>query len=202
MTGVVVVDGEQWWTTGYAVAQLRVDRNRLADWVRRSKAAGHTSPAESCQRCAAGDARFPHVDPPLRRGPTYGYRAEQLLEAEAKTGMSTLGGRARDVPEPSGGERGMKGYNGSVRINGCDADADFAVEAEVVRLGDEVYGGARSWGGVIRLADPNQLPRVLGPSERRGITLPDGAKGVVLVTSAGSDGRLDVAGEGPPPWRV
>lgn len=95
MSGVVVVDGVQWWTTAYACAQLRVERHRLADWVRRSREAGHTSPAEACARCLSGLPGFPHVDPPMRRGRVAGYVGEQLSEAEAYTGLSTRGGVTR-----------------------------------------------------------------------------------------------------------
>ena len=95
MSGVVVVDGEQWWTTGYAVAQLRVSRARLGDWVRRSKAAGHASPAATCPRCPAPAGVFPHVDPPVRRARVFGYLAEQLLQAEAHTAGAPRGGVSR-----------------------------------------------------------------------------------------------------------
>lgn len=94
MSGVLVVDGVQWWTTRYACAQLGVDRKVINDWVRRSKQAGHTQPASQCPRCLAGGRVFPHVDPPARPAPTLaGYLAEQLLDAEAYTASSTRGNR-------------------------------------------------------------------------------------------------------------
>lgn len=97
MNGVMERDGAQWWTTAYAMAQLRVDQHRLSDWVRRSRAAGHTGPAAGCGRCATGpDGRwFPHVDPPTRSGRLWGYVAEQLLDAEEHTARGTRGGRVR-----------------------------------------------------------------------------------------------------------
>ncbi|QOC89867.1 hypothetical protein [Micromonospora craniellae] len=97
MSGVVVVDGVQWWTTAYAVAQLRVDRARLADWVRRSRQAGHLAGAapEDCPRCQSAGPGFPHVDPPVRRAGIFGYVGEQLLEAEVWTSEGTRGGVLR-----------------------------------------------------------------------------------------------------------
>jgi hypothetical protein len=95
VSGVVVVDGEQRWLTWYACKQLQVDRARLADWVRRSKQAGHAGPVEACPRCAAGGSGFPHVDPPVRRGRVAGYVGEQLMEAEEYTSTSTRGGVIR-----------------------------------------------------------------------------------------------------------
>lgn len=94
MTGVVVVDGEQWWTTTYALQQLRVRRHCLGDWVRRSRQAGHVQGAgpDECPRCLAGTG-FPHVDPPVRAGAVAGYRAEQLLAAEEYTASSRSGRR-------------------------------------------------------------------------------------------------------------
>jgi hypothetical protein len=103
MSGVVVVDGVQYWLTTYACAQLGVARGRLADWVRRSKQAGHVpvepgrDPAEVCPRCASCAGGFPHVDPPIRRGRVAGYAAEQLMEAEAYTATTTRGGVSRTV---------------------------------------------------------------------------------------------------------
>lgn len=61
--------GRLWWTTEQACAQLGVRADRLRDWVRRSKT----------------DARFPRVDPPVRRGRLAAYLAEQLLAAERHT---------------------------------------------------------------------------------------------------------------------
>lgn len=101
MSGVVVVDGVQYWLTSYACAQLGIERDRLGDWVRRSKRAGHVpvepgrDPAEACPRCASGADGFPHVDPPVRRGRVAGYVGEQLLDAEAHTDGATRGGVAR-----------------------------------------------------------------------------------------------------------
>ncbi|AYF32184.1 hypothetical protein CSH63_33050 [Micromonospora tulbaghiae] len=97
MSGVVVVDGAQWWTTAYAVAQLRVERDRLADWVRRSRQAGHVPKAAplECPRCRSHPDGFPHVDPPVRRGGIYGYVGEQLLAAEAHTSEGSRGGVLR-----------------------------------------------------------------------------------------------------------
>lgn len=92
----LIVNGQRWWTTDQACTQLRVDRKRLADWVRRSKAAGHTTPVDACARCArAGPEVFPHVDPPVMAGRLAGYDADQLLDAEQHTAESTRGGRAR-----------------------------------------------------------------------------------------------------------
>jgi hypothetical protein len=89
----MIVHGHRWWTTAAACAQLRVRPHRLRDWVRRSKAAGHTTPADACRRCAAGHGGFPHVDAPTRRGRVAGYRAEQVIEAELYTHESTRGNR-------------------------------------------------------------------------------------------------------------
>lgn len=84
----MIVDGVRWWSTGQAVDQLGVTRNAINQWVNRSKRAGHTAPASSCPRCAAGGG-FPHVDPPRVRGRGRGavaaYNADQLLAAEAHT---------------------------------------------------------------------------------------------------------------------
>jgi hypothetical protein len=95
----VVVDGagEQWWTTAFAVEQLRVRRHCLGDWVRRSKQAGHVPGADpdECPRCRSHPNGFPHVDPPARAGSVAGYRAEQLMSAEAYTASSTRTGRLR-----------------------------------------------------------------------------------------------------------
>jgi hypothetical protein len=89
----LIVNGQRWWDTARACAQLRVTPDRLRDWVRRSKAAGHTTPATSCARCAGGEGGFPHVDPPVRRGRLAGYDADQLLDAELHTAASTRGNR-------------------------------------------------------------------------------------------------------------
>ncbi|MFG3709199.1 hypothetical protein ACGF7U_31335 [Micromonospora sp. NPDC047670] len=97
MRGVVVVDGVQWWTTAYAVAQLRVDRKLINQWVLRSRRAGHVAGAapEDCPRCQSHPDGFPHVDPPVRRAGVYGYVGEQLLNAEAKTSEGIRGGVTR-----------------------------------------------------------------------------------------------------------
>jgi hypothetical protein len=92
---VIGPDGVLWWTTGQATGQLHVDRKRLNDWVRRSAAAGHWPGAQSpgCPGCARPS--FPHVDPPVRRGRVAGYRAEQLMDAEAHTANAARGGALR-----------------------------------------------------------------------------------------------------------
>ncbi|PZG07900.1 hypothetical protein C1I95_30535 [Micromonospora craterilacus] len=97
MSGVVVVDGVQWWTTAYAVAQLRVERKLINQWVLRSRRAGHVAGAgpQDCPRCRSHPDGFPHVDPPVRRGGVYGYVGEQLLEAEVRTSEGTRGGVTR-----------------------------------------------------------------------------------------------------------
>ncbi|MEV0805743.1 hypothetical protein [Micromonospora sp. NPDC050200] len=97
MSGVVVVDGVQWWTTSYAVAQLRVDRKLINQWVLRSRRAGHVAGAgpQACPRCQSHPDGFPHVDPPVRRRDVYGYVGEQLVEAEARTFGATRGGVTR-----------------------------------------------------------------------------------------------------------
>lgn len=92
----LIVNGQRWWTTQAAIAQLRVDRKRINDWVRRSASAGHTTPERDCQRCLTGLPGFPHVDPPVRRGRVSGYLADQLLDAELYTAgvrhaMSSIG---------------------------------------------------------------------------------------------------------------
>lgn len=92
------VDGTTWWTTAQAEAQLRVTRNLIKQWVSRSKRAGHIAGAEpaDCPRCTTGGPGFPHVDPPVRRGSRLaGYRAQQLLDAEAYTAGSPRGGSRR-----------------------------------------------------------------------------------------------------------
>lgn len=81
----LIVNGQRWWTTAAACAQLRVRPDRLRDWVRRSRQAGHTSPADRCPTCTARPDAFPHVDPPVRRGRLAGYLADQLLDAELHT---------------------------------------------------------------------------------------------------------------------
>lgn len=90
-------DGRQWWTKTHAVAQLGVDRARLGDWVRRSKAAGHVAGATAATCPACGHPGFPHVDPPRRFGAAGAYLAEQLLEVEAYTAESRRGGASRRV---------------------------------------------------------------------------------------------------------
>lgn len=91
------VAGELWWTTAQAVAQLRVTRNLINQWVARSKRAGHQPGADpdTCPRCRTHPSWFPHVDPPVRRGREAGYRAQQLLDAEAYTAGSPRGGNRR-----------------------------------------------------------------------------------------------------------
>lgn len=81
----LIVNGQRWWTTAAACAQLRVRADRLRDWVRRSRQAGHITPAERCPVCLASSDGFPHVDPPVRRGRVAGYLADQLLDAELHT---------------------------------------------------------------------------------------------------------------------
>lgn len=93
----LIANGHRWWTTDAACAQLRVRPDRLRDWVRRSKRAGHTSPADHCDRCAAGRPGFPHVDPPTRRGRIAGYVAQHLLDAELYTIEATRGGARRNL---------------------------------------------------------------------------------------------------------
>jgi hypothetical protein len=91
------VAGVLWWTTKQATDQLQVDRKRLNDWVRRSKSAGHR-PGDGRFDCPACSRQgFPHVDPPAGRGRLAGYRAQQLLDAEAYTAASTRGGVSRAV---------------------------------------------------------------------------------------------------------
>lgn len=90
-------DGRQWWTKTHAVAQLGVDRARLGDWVRRSKAAGHVAGAPPAGCPACGHLGFPHVDPPRRFGAAGAYLAEQLLEVETYTAESRRGGASRRV---------------------------------------------------------------------------------------------------------
>ena len=96
------VDGATWWTTAAAVAQLRVDRKVINQWVRRSRTAGHVAGAapQACPACGRGG--FTHLDPPVRRpaaaghrGGTAGYRAQQLLDVEAYTAGSPRGGQRR-----------------------------------------------------------------------------------------------------------
>lgn len=92
--------GGRWWTTREAVDRLQVSADRLRDWVRRSKQAGHAVVAVAgpggCPACPAGPDDFPHVDPPVRRGGLAAYQAEQLLAAEAYTARGTRGGRLRE----------------------------------------------------------------------------------------------------------
>jgi hypothetical protein len=90
-------DGRRWWTTAQAVVQLGVQRARLGDWVRRSKAAGHVAGAAAAGCPACGRPGFPHVDPPRRFGAAGAYDADQLLDAEAYTAGSPRGGASRDV---------------------------------------------------------------------------------------------------------
>lgn len=74
---IIDQQGRLWWTTAEACAQLGVTPENLRDWVRRSKR-GHG---------------FPTVDPPVRRGRSAAYRAQQLMDAEAYTATSTRGNR-------------------------------------------------------------------------------------------------------------
>lgn len=76
VVGQLRVDGVLWWDTRTACAQLRVQRHHLYDWVRRSR---------------RGDPGFPVVDPPVRRGNTWAYRAQQLIDAEAYTAAAERG---------------------------------------------------------------------------------------------------------------
>lgn len=59
-------DGVLWWDRDRACAQLRVKREQLWDWVRRSGA----------------DPDWPRLDPPRRDGRVSWYRAQQLLTVE------------------------------------------------------------------------------------------------------------------------
>lgn len=93
----MLVDGVLWWTTQEAREQLGVSAGLIRWWVWRSRDVGHepdTDPA-LCPRCTADPDGFPHVDPPVRRGRTAGYLAEQLLCAEAYTAQSRRGGSRR-----------------------------------------------------------------------------------------------------------
>lgn len=91
------VDGSMWWTTEQATAQLGVSAGVLRQWVYRSKAAGHArgDDPDECTRCQSDPAGFPHLDPPVRSGRLAGYRAQQLLDAEAYTAGSPRGGSRR-----------------------------------------------------------------------------------------------------------
>lgn len=94
----VEVAGVRWWTTGEAVTQLRVDRKLINKWVQRSVRSGHVAGADpsACPRCQSMPVGgFPHVDPPARRRGVFGYRAQQLLDAEAHTADSVRGGARR-----------------------------------------------------------------------------------------------------------
>lgn len=93
----MIVGGVRYWTTREATDQLQVSAERLRDWVRRSRIAGHTARAApaDCPTCRAGRPGFPHVDPPVRAGRLAAYVAEQLLAAELYTGTSTRTGRIR-----------------------------------------------------------------------------------------------------------
>jgi hypothetical protein len=94
---VIDEQGRRWWPTQEACERLGVDRARLGDWVRRSKAAGHVAgkSADECPAC--GPSGFPHVDPPRRSGAFAIYLAEQLMEAEEYTSRSRRGGASRRV---------------------------------------------------------------------------------------------------------
>lgn len=89
--------GRRWWLTAEAAEQLRVDPARFRDWVRRSRLSGHVPGAapRDCPRCRDHPDLFPHVDPPVREGRLAAYLAEQLMEAEAYTGLSTRTGKIR-----------------------------------------------------------------------------------------------------------
>lgn len=91
----MIAAGQRWWTTTDACTQLRVRPDNLRDWVRRSRQAGHVPAPASCSVCESGQAGFPHVDPPVRRGRLAGYRADQLLDVELHTADATRG-RRRD----------------------------------------------------------------------------------------------------------
>lgn len=93
----MIINGIEYWLTAEAVRHLEVDPERLRDWVRRSKAAGHR-PVRAplrCLACRPGVDGFPHVDPPFRSKASAWYLAEQLREAEHYTGTSTRTGRIR-----------------------------------------------------------------------------------------------------------
>jgi hypothetical protein len=95
---VIGPDGRLWWTTSQATRQLRVESQRLRDWVRRSGEAGHVARQgrAECPACHRRvPARFPHVDPPVRVGRFAAYLAEQLLGAEEYTATSTRTGKIR-----------------------------------------------------------------------------------------------------------
>lgn len=82
---IVDEDGRVWWTTAEGCAQLGVEPWNLRDWVRRSK-------REQARAAAEGrEPRFPRVDPPVRRGRSAAYLAQQLMDAEAYTDASTRG---------------------------------------------------------------------------------------------------------------
>ena len=79
----VVIDGVLWASTSAACQQLGVKPHNLADWVRRSKQAGHRAGSD-CPACVSPSA-FPHVDPPRMAGRRAAYQLEQLFEAERQT---------------------------------------------------------------------------------------------------------------------
>jgi hypothetical protein len=97
---IVGPDGRRWWQIEVAEQHLSVSRDRIYDWVRRSKIAGHRpgAPTEECGRCQASPDAFPHVDPPVRAGRAAAYLAAQLEDAERYTRMSTRTGSLRLDP--------------------------------------------------------------------------------------------------------
>lgn len=97
---IVGPDGRRYWTIDVAELHLSVSRDRIYDWVRRSKEASHRPGAtrEDCARCRSSPDRFPHVDPPIRAGRAAAYLADQLEDAELYTGTSTRTGSLRPDP--------------------------------------------------------------------------------------------------------
>ena len=96
---VIEFNGEFWATTTAAAEWMQVDRKRINDWVRRSRAAGHVGGVATCEACAGTKVVFPHVDPPVRRGGIVGYRYSQLAKAELHTRQSARGVRRTLRPD-------------------------------------------------------------------------------------------------------
>lgn len=87
------------WTAEFAIRHLGIKRERLWDWVRRSREdGGHQASMDprSCPGCLTGKG-FPHVDPPVRAAGLTAYVAEQLLNADQYTAESPRGGNLRRV---------------------------------------------------------------------------------------------------------